>query len=152
MLEVQVKGRSPRLSKRLTCQAVRFYASMLMSTRLMNALDITVVYKSLDPGIDAEISADNKNPPRSFDVLCRPNFSRRKTLIRLAHEMVHIKQYATGELKEYIRFPNLMKYRGEQYNMNDTWEGDDDYYDSGWEIEAFGREYGLYIRFLRTIT
>lgn len=63
----------------------------------------------------------------------------RYKLMTLAHECVHLKQYAMGEIDE---------------NMN-TWKGtrvpkSTDYWDSPWEIEAYGREKGLYIRFCET--
>lgn len=52
----------------------------------------------------------------------------------LAHEMVHVKQYAKGQLK--IVYPN----RGKSYF---TWLGKKyktNYYESPWELEAFSRE------------
>ena len=52
----------------------------------------------------------------------------------LAHEMVHVKQYAKGQLK------NKVDKKGRTYQ---TWLGrryDAHYYDQPWEIEAFKRE------------
>ena len=53
--------------------------------------------------------------------------------------MVHVKQYARGEL-----------YEGSRVNKH-RWQGkwldkDPDYWDQPWEIEAAGREAGLFIR------
>jgi hypothetical protein len=64
-------------------------------------------------------------------------------LIALAHEMVHVKQYATGESRQYERMPYVTKFRGVMVNTNTM-----DYWDLPWEIEAFGRELGLYVRFM----
>lgn len=56
-----------------------------------------------------------------------------KLLTVLAHEMVHAKQYAKGQLKYTIQEDKLTYYWcGVQY--------DTEYYDSPWELEAFGRE------------
>ena len=55
-------------------------------------------------------------------------------MITLAHEMVHVKQYAKGQLKvKYNRKcePRFI-WMGRKYNK--------DYYDMPWEIEAFSRE------------
>ena len=57
----------------------------------------------------------------------------------LFHEMVHVKQYAQGELYESVK---QGKHR---------WQGkwlpkDPEYWDRPWEIEAHGREVGLFVR------
>lgn len=52
----------------------------------------------------------------------------------LAHEMVHVKQYARGQLKQYKKRNGTVSY---------TWLGrkyDNEYYDCPWEIEAYSRE------------
>jgi len=56
--------------------------------------------------------------------------------------MVHVKQYAKGELKDYVRM-NKTKWRDEIIESDEL-----DYWDQPWEIEAHGRERGLYFRFL----
>jgi len=58
----------------------------------------------------------------------------------LAHELTHAKQYMTGELYDYA--DGGVRWRKErlEYNQDDWYE----YYDSPWEIEAFGREWGLF--------
>jgi len=61
----------------------------------------------------------------------RLNFE--KLLTVLAHEMVHAKQYARGQLKCVIEEDKVTHY----------WCGvpyDTEYYESPWELEAFGRE------------
>jgi len=55
--------------------------------------------------------------------------------------MVHLKQYAKGELKDYARVKSI-KWKGQVYDEDRI-----DYWDHPWEIEAYGRERGLYIRF-----
>jgi hypothetical protein len=76
------------------------------------------------------------------------DFDGTPLLQTLAHEMVHVKQYATGELREKMR-------NGEADLIwkNRRWsppEGQHEYWDCPWEIEAFGREYGLYKRFTQS--
>lgn len=59
----------------------------------------------------------------------------------LAHEMVHLKQYVTGQL---VDLPTLgvVIWEGTAYDVcNDasSWA----YWNSPWELEAFGRQQGL---------
>ena len=61
---------------------------------------------------------------------------------------MHVKQYATGQMKEYIHKP-IVRYHGKYY-LED--EGEKDYWDSPWEIDAYGREYGLYYRWDQYLT
>ena len=55
-------------------------------------------------------------------------------MITLAHEMVHVKQYAKGQLKvKYNRKGNpTFLWRGRKFKES--------YYDQPWEIEAFSKE------------
>lgn len=60
--------------------------------------------------------------------------SLEQTFITLAHEMVHVKQRAKGQLKNRIDNKGRVVW---------TWMGRDyntDYFESPWEIEAFSRE------------
>jgi len=60
----------------------------------------------------------------------------------LMHEMVHVKQFAKGEMKDYIRTDNLVRWHKEKIDIFKT-----DYWDYPWEIEAHGRERGLVVQF-----
>jgi hypothetical protein len=63
-------------------------------------------------------------------------------LIGLAHEMIHVKQYAKGELKDYLRV-NKSKWKGQIIDPEEV-----DYWDQPWEIEAHEKEKGLYYMFI----
>ena len=63
-------------------------------------------------------------------------------MINLAHEMVHVKQWAKDEMYEYMNIAGLVRFKGEKVHMAIT-----DYWDYPWEIEAYGRQLGLFIRF-----
>jgi hypothetical protein len=57
--------------------------------------------------------------------------------------MVHVKQYALGEMKDSRISLDLVYWRGEEYDSSKV-----HYYDWPWEIEAAGRETGLYVRYM----
>lgn len=61
----------------------------------------------------------------------------------IMHEMVHVKQYAKGELKQLERVEKpTYRWRGDRITTDKL-----DYYDLPWEIEAHGREWGLVSQF-----
>tara|TARA_R100001463_G_scaffold32217_1_gene72363 strand:+ start:354 stop:860 length:507 start_codon:yes stop_codon:yes gene_type:complete len=60
----------------------------------------------------------------------------------LGHELVHVKQYAKGELT--TDRTGALRYNGVHYYVNNLLE----YFDLPYEIEAYGREKGLLVGFL----
>jgi hypothetical protein len=120
--------------------ALSFFAETLMSKRLCNNITVQVCF-----GADLENTAvweDDNNRPREFKITVNSEAGYRTTLLTLAHEMVHVKQYATGELRDALRGPTLHRWMNKPYDVKST-----EYWDHPWEIEAYGREYGLYLRF-----
>lgn len=56
-------------------------------------------------------------------------------LTTLAHEMVHVKQFARGELNE-----SLTRFKGKDYSNTKYW-------DQPWEVEARKLQYNMVIKF-----
>lgn len=79
---------------------------------------------------------------REFELEIQSDQSLRRFLETVAHEMVHVKQYARGELYESTA-QNKHKWQGEWLDK------DPEYYDRPWEIEAHGREVGLFVRWAK---
>ena len=72
----------------------------------------------------------------------------KKLLFDLAHEITHVKQYMTNELFDYAN--GDVRYRKEVFTIENA-NSDREYYDSPWEIEAFGREWGLFKMFKKSL-
>ena len=70
---------------------------------------------------------------RTFELEIEKKLNLKTLLTTVAHEMVHVKQYARAELTEGT-------WQGKLINPNQS------YWDRGYEIEAHGREYGLFVR------
>lgn len=141
-MQVSVYKCPPKLSSDMITEAVRFYASTLMNRQLVKNLTVKVFFK--DEGVDGLCNTDDDlAKPREFALHINSKRSVKAMLIALAHEMVHVKQYATGESRQYERTPYVTKFRGVMVNISTT-----DYWDLPWEIDAFGRELGLYARFM----
>ena len=73
----------------------------------------------------------------TFEIQLDKDMSLRKKLLSLAHEMVHVKQFTRKELRHTDSI-NRQLWRGKRYNTKNR------YYDLPWEIEAYGRELGLF--------
>jgi hypothetical protein len=87
---------------------------------------------------------DDRHRPNRFYIDVDSNLSYDTALISLAHELVHIKQMAMGERAEGL--DGMIRWFGRPYDVAQI-----HYYDLPWEIEAHGREYGLYDRFVQSI-
>ena len=59
--------------------------------------------------------------------------------------MVHIKQWAKGEMYEYVKSP-MVRFHKTKFELDDT-----NYWEYPWEIEAFGRQLGLFIMFCEDV-
>lgn len=65
-------------------------------------------------------------------------------LVDLGHELVHVKQYLNNETFDYVS--GDVRYKGERFES--TYINNVElYYDSPWEVDAYGREWGLYMMF-----
>jgi len=140
---IYVKG-GTQAQKEHVISVVQFCQKLLMPR--MNALEITVRLKDLTKTnaygfctADPEGDADRLDRPRVFEIEVNSKMRLRKILETLCHEMVHVKQYARGELYQGTRV-NKHRWQGEWLDK------DPNYWDQPWEIEAHGREAGLFIR------
>lgn len=139
-MKVSVHGLPPGLNRHEFVSAAKFYARSLMSDRLVKNLTVTITFEKTRD--DGSCLAEDFERPRDFIINLNNKHKSRKALIALAHEMVHVKQYATGELRDYVKSTSLNRWQGKMIDDSKI-----SYWDRPWEIEAFGREFGLYARF-----
>lgn len=146
---LRTSGKPSKISIQMCKKAVRFYAEQLLGRRLASNIHLKVKFnnKELKGGYYGFCDWICDRPlPRNFVITIDPNLSKRMMLLVLAHEMVHVKQYARGELKDLLR-SNKVKFLGEVY--------DDElmsYWSHPWEKEARLLEKELYHSFRQTIT
>lgn len=122
--------------------ASNFFANLLLSKRIVAKLDIQIfVQDKLEAGGFCFCEDDGKNP-RSFTIEIARNKREIQMIKILAHEIVHVKQYARNEMKETSYKKKAVTY----------WLGelhyDTMYWDRPWEIEAYGLENSLLVKFL----
>jgi hypothetical protein len=127
---ITVTGGKPK-QRRYVESMVQFCIDTLMPR--MRTLEIEVKLCSPKGAMGYCLELDNN---REFEIEVDRTLSYRKMLETVAHEMVHVKQYARRELH-----PSKHTWCGKTYNPTKT-----SYWDLPWEIEAHGRETGLFVR------
>jgi hypothetical protein len=134
---------SDRKTQKLCKDIAQFCAEKLMGNRLSDNIDLRIEFSDKLGGCDGDaVWEDDEYRPREFTIRVREGMCLSKKLKTICHEMVHVKQYATGEMRQSWRPSRMTKFNGALY------PDDMDYWDQPWEIEAFGREDGLYTRWV----
>jgi hypothetical protein len=138
-----IEGRCGGRHKKLINQAADFYLSHLLPRHVYDRIIINVKMIGQrrmkgNEGTCLVVETDKQNRPIEFELELNRDTNTKTMLHNLAHEIVHVKQFALGELDE----------------QQTRWNGkrvDDEkvaYWDLPWEIDAYGRERGLYARFI----
>lgn len=139
---------SDRKTQKFAKDIAQFCADKLMSKRLSETIELRILFvKQLDEtnSFDGDCwfeDDDSLGRPKEFVIRVRETMCLAKKMRTICHEMVHVKQYATGEMKSMSRPARFTKFQGMLY------PDELDYWDTPWEIEAFGRESGLYTRWI----
>ncbi|CAB4162729.1 hypothetical protein UFOVP787_100 [uncultured Caudovirales phage] len=145
-MHIKTSGKPDKVPLKLCKEAVKFYGRKLLKEKLYHKISVTLYFEEFDKRDKniayCEWEYDNDRS-KNFIIAVNKRLNKKQTLLSLAHEMVHLKQYATGELKDYLVKPNKSRWKGEIHNLDEI-----DYWDHPWEIEAHGREPGLYYRFV----
>ena len=127
---ITVTGGKPNQRKYVESMAEFCVKTLMPRTR---TLEITVKLKKPKGAMGYCLEGDSN---REFEIELDCTQKLRPLLETLAHEMVHVKQFARRELH-----PATDTWYGKTYNPKKI-----SYWDLPWEIEAHGRECGLFIR------
>lgn len=129
---ILIVGRRAPLSNKMLRDATNFFLNKLMP-RLTDKLTIIIRWTDSDIFHGECTWLDSNDRPREFEITLSRNLPWTDILQALAHELVHVKQFARNEMKDYLS------------NRPTTWFGkpidaDMPYYDLPWEAEAYDRE------------
>jgi hypothetical protein len=139
-----------RKEKALLKEAAQFFAEQLMDPRMVNKITLDIEVRA-NADYDGEcVDEDGVRNPRWFTIGLKKQ-DINDMINTLGHEMVHVKQHAKNELRSGILIPT----RG-GLKMTCRWQGEiwkpkakeDHYFDSPWEIEAYGRQVGLFQKWI----
>jgi hypothetical protein len=145
---IEIKGKAKHLKKKDIRKAVETFAGYLLSDKLSSRIELKIILskKHLSKGIDGYCDwMDNSKSPRMFEIVVRPSLKSEDLLQLLAHEMVHLKQFAKNELFDYS-CGSKSRFNGKVYTRDKI-----DYWFLPWEIEAYGRERGLYVKYIESL-
>lgn len=114
---------------------IRFSLDHMVNKAVYSHATISVVFQRNLLKTDDLIAGMDKDSANCYTIYIDPSVSIPQMLMAVAHEVVHIKQYLLGECV----IPSEMKPRADH----------EAYWDDELEIEAYGREFGLYRMWLQ---
>ena len=135
-------------TKSLLEEAAKFYAGILLEEDIMEKIELDI---QIDFDMDCAghcVTDDCEEYPKCFTISINPDYTVESMFDILAHEMVHLKQFATNELY------NVLAMEADELTFGHIWKGERWYpnnnenvlFDSPWEHEAYGKQAGLYHR------
>jgi len=120
--------------------ALEYFATQLLTPQLKSHIIINVKFiKNLPVCGFTEVDGHNsKGKPREFTLEIQKGMPEKDTIETLAHEMVHVKQYAYGEIDE----------QGTKWLSRKLDHDSVPYHKRPWEKEAYQAEERLYKEWL----
>lgn len=137
------RGIPKRIDKKVCKRAIKFYAQELFSKRLIDSLHIHVEFIELSENEYGYCNSEDETN-RNFLISINKNLTPELTLLALAHEMGHVKQYAKFELKDYV-YGGRTKFKDRIFEKASV-----SYWQSPWEKDARKIERKLYRAFLKS--
>lgn len=133
-----IKGCKDSVLEQKVCDASWFYARELLSSQMIKNIVVSIEFRTTikDLGNCMIAEFNDWRKARVFEIQLKRHKTYDSTLRTLAHEFVHLKQFAKGELND----------------ENTKWKGqliceETPYSDLPWEVEATSLEpilFGLY--------
>ena len=147
-MEINVYGASNKLES-YAISAVEFAMAKFFDVKDLNKyISVDVDFTDLEVEGHCIAAGDGE-----FSIEIKKDLPMREKMIVLMHELVHMKQHIAGELE----FGGIIIGKDGLKCKTTTWMGAEfdeegtDYFDRPWEIEAFGRQLGLFIRWVESI-
>ena len=112
--------------------AIRSISSYLLGSRLSEVISIHLIFRK-DLAKKEFVYGDcgwegDGSSPRLFTIRIDPSMTRFQQFTTLSHELVHMKQFAKGELYDYTYRPEITRWKRRKINVEKT-----DYKDLPWE-------------------
>lgn len=131
-MEITVKGKNDKLYPKEVKNALEFFGWMLLGSRLAKNVYVDVVFESMEKnfcGFCEPVDFGYRNH-RFFEITVNSRQSKAMQLRTLAHEMVHVMQFARNQFK-ILDDENTYKWRGKVMRMKR-----EKYFSMPWEKEA----------------
>jgi hypothetical protein len=147
---IKVYGSSTKRLKAMVRDAIEYAAASFFDKRILQNLEITIKFDDklmAESGDVAQMEwVDTHIRARVFSMVVDKNINEFLTILCVLHEMVHVKQYAKGDLCQSMKESNLHKWNKKEW----VDDGKVPYWELPWEIEAHGREKGLMLGWMNS--
>ena len=149
-MQIRITGKLDKEKKAMLREATNFYADLLnLSPTLQRniSLEIQLVSDLLKNSHELGNCSwvDDYVRPREFVIqISTHSPTKRFLLMTLAHEMVHLKQFAKCEMVYFRRDFEKIKFLNKIYDCRKI-----SHWDSPWEIEAEEKEHTMYKTFCK---
>jgi hypothetical protein len=146
---INIRNTPKKFDKTKIKRAVTFYLETLLGKKMSANVSVFICFSDLkktEKNMGNCTWEDDNVRPREFMINIDQTMGLRYTLLTLAHECVHVKQFVRGEMKDRLK--------KSECGFTTFWKDECvaskelDYWDQPWEIEAHGREKGLYYKFI----
>jgi hypothetical protein len=141
MISIDIKGGKKR-ERDLIFSLAHFCVKKLMPRKKHLDIDISIK-RNLEEKDGLSAGVIDTDDTNTFEMEIESSMSLRKKLLSVAHEIVHVKQFTRGELKHADSI-TAKRWLSKTYNESNYW-------DCPWEIEAYGRELGLFTMWIEKL-
>ena len=146
MVKTSVTWNANKLTNEKIQEASDWLSKRLMGNKLAGNIGIEII---MSPNLKRKKDAQGlfycvdsiTSRPREFEIELDSSLATSTIIQCLCHEMVHVKQSARLELRDNDKSSKF--WNGKLINTDKT-----DYWELPWEIEAHGRERGLYLNLM----
>ncbi len=145
-MNIRIRGDASKRFQRIVKEACEFALGHFFDREALRKISIRVVLRPdllKTTGFRGFCLFPNNTSARNFTIHLHSSVIHPIMLLSLFHELVHIKQFIQADLT-YSSSTDKYRWAGKWANFNKC-----HYYDLPWEIEAHGREKGLYIRWVQ---
>jgi hypothetical protein len=125
--------------------AAKFFGKILLGYKLAANIDLEI---KIDPNFEwlgGCYPDDDSRFPRFFVITLNPSSIEDDMIQTLAHEMVHLRQFAR---RQAVISGDIAIWNGERYKIFEHDETTESYRSMPWEEEAFSKELELYKKWL----
>ena len=155
-MRISIRGNSDYADHEKMRIAVRYFLRRLLKNDTSGISKVTVDFVDgllKEDKTEGQFLFPYRQDCKSFIIEVDSSLRENRTLMVLAHECVHLKQWHKEELRDSSYPPkytdSYVKWRGKRARWRDHADNEDQYFDQPWEIEAYGRQIGLYHGFRR---
>lgn len=145
---IKVYGSGTKRLKALAREAINHAAVNFFDKRILENLEISLKFDNELLATTGDVAQmewmDSHVRSRVFNIYIDGGLSNFLKILSIMHEMVHVKQYAKGELFQSLKDSNLQKWNRKEWINEEKMS----YWELPWEIEAHGREKGMLISWM----